>query len=851
LETLSLNGTWSLLERPLPYGPDKADEVLASEDGWLPAEVPGDASAALVCAGVLPEPLEGTNFRRFSFVEERSWWWRKAFVAPATWQKKATIEIALDGLDVHADIWLNGRHLGHHASAFRPFVGRVENLIRWDGENTLLVRLTCGKERVPADADPRLCAAVPTEASRGYSDRGFPGRIYLRKPAFVWGWDWSPRLATTGITGDVLLRALARNDIRDVFITGCLGEQPCARLCIEIERQTLVSTVRADICAALVDENGERFTATAKQIMLRSGLTHVHMEIPVSAPRLWWPRGSGAQHRYRVEISLSAEDEVVAITPFLWGFRTVEMINERGRFGFRINGEPIFIQGGNWVPADALYGRVRDEKIVRLVEEAAEANFNCLRIWGGGRFERDVFYETCDRCGIMVWHDFMSACAPLPADNEDFRREFIAEADYQLRRLRSRACIILWCGNNEVGGCYEWFADKFAQRRDPGWRLYFEDLPRLLSALAPHIPYWPTSPYGGAKVGDAEEGDDHHWVVMSPDSRFWSSPEYWDEPGRSIFNSEYGYGGPCSIESTRQYLACENPSLESEVAREHTNTFYNIERVRFSIKEHYADPIGLSLEDYILYGGLCQGLNLGYSLESLRANGRTLGAIFWMYNDAWGENGWSIIDYYLRRKISYYHVRRCLAPRRLLLRPGGKAFGGKNGEVVLIALNAGAEPLQGMVRMGYMSYDGHDVQMQTIPLRLAPRRRCLVASMPAPESARLRCGTIVAIPDSWLEMEPAWWRHSRFRASGAPPARARIVARECQGEDLLVTVASSNFAHAVHLAVPADYRLSDNFFDLLPGESRTVRIFGGAALAAVDLRLASVHSSGIALQGND
>jgi beta-mannosidase len=190
---------------------------------------------------------------------------------------------------------------------------------------------------------------------------------------------------------------------------------------------------------------------------------------------------------------------------------------------------------------------------------------------------------------------------------------------------------------------------------------------------------------------------------MRPDKQFWSTPEYWDGKEIPIFNSEYGYGGPCSIETTRQYLGSDQPDLFNETGRQHTNTFYDIPRVNWSIQQHYRETDKLSLKDYILLGGLCQGLNLGYSLESLRANEQSMGGIFWMYDDSWGENGWTIIDYYLRRKVSYYNVKRCLAPRRLVLRRGGQAFGGTADEVLLIALNDAAESVECSAQLGYAS----------------------------------------------------------------------------------------------------------------------------------------------------
>jgi beta-mannosidase len=823
--TLDLNGDWELVERPLGDGVEAADAVRAAP-ATCAAHVPGDVTDDLVRAGGLPEPLVGVNFRTCApRVTGAAWWYRKRFVVPKD-APDAMAQLCLDGLDVHADIWLNDAYLGHHASAFLQFARDVRQHLRRDAENVLLVRLTTGAERVRGRTDFPLLSAVPTEASRGYPDRGYAQRIFLRKPAYTWGWDWSPHLPTCGITGECSLRLTDATAIHDLFLRAELsGRDALVHATVEVERHTLTSTAWGRIVLKLTDEQGAVHEVEAREVLLRSGITHVPLQLTIRSPRLWWPNGAGAQHRYRAEVRLETGQGAVDCRSIRWGLRTVALDCKPGLFRFIINGTPLFIQGANWIPCDHLYGRTTPARLERLVEEAAAAHFNCLRIWGGGRFELDAFYEACDQRGILLWHDFMSACAPLPADDPAFAELFCHEAEHQVRRLHNRACLLLWCGNNEVGGCYEWFRDKFEQHKDPAWSLYFERLPRLVQALAPHIPYWPTSPYGGDKsVSDTRVGDDHHWVVMRPDERFWSDPEYWDRPEVSIFNSEYGYGGPCSRTTTQAYLGTDAADLFGDVGREHTNTFYNIPRVNFSIRTHYRDTENLSLDEYILYGGLCQGLNLGYSLESMRANQHTWGAMFWMYNDAWGENGWTIIDYYLRRKVSYYAVRRCLSPRRLVLRRGGQAFGGTDDQVVLVAINDGPRPLRQEVRFGYLSYDGHQDERQRVAITAPPRWHGIVAACAVPDAGRLAHGTIVAAPSGRAALEAAAWRHGTYRAAPPPPAVVRVARVRSIRDAVEVTVRTDRYAHAVHLNVGDNARPSDQFFDLLPGEARTVRV---------------------------
>jgi beta-mannosidase len=313
-------------------------------------------------------------------------------------------------------------------------------------------------------------------------------------------------------------------------------------------------------------------------------------------------------------------------------------------------------------------------------------------------------------------------------------------------------------------------------------------------------------------VDDHHEGDCHHWMVMRPESKYWSNPWYWDTDDVPIFNSEYGYGGPCSLQSTRQYTSSNTPDLFDATGYQHTNTFYDIPRVNFSIGEHYRDAENLPLEQYILLGGLSQGLNLGYSLESMRANPHTMGGMFWMYNDTWGENGWSIIDYYLRRKISWYNVRRCLAHQRLLLRKGGHVFGGKADEVLLLAINDGPVPLNVMCEWGYLRHDGQTRNLISLQATVMSHSHTVIGTIPMPSEAMLQMGTVVVIPTTPANLEPASLLHAPYKQWHLPEASLQITDINQKHDGLHVTVTSNVYAHAVHLNVPDGCNLSDHYF---------------------------------------
>ena len=883
MQKMDLNGSWDLIELPLSSGAGAEVEAMRTAAEARPlcrAEVPGDVSDALFKAGILPDPQVALNFveadRR---VSNSSWWLRKCFEAPDAGGAGRAV-LSLSGLDVHADVWLNGKYLGHHPSAFLPFEMDVAGALKNDA-NLLLVRLTTGEERVGAAGEHPLLPCVPNEAARGFPERTIARRILVRKPAYSWGWDWSPRMPTCGIADDCEIRFEAENEIAAARFYTRLerGGAAVVRCVAELRRNIGARCRRVSDAAsgAIVFSlegagGGGTHKSKAKQILVRAGVTVVESEIRIEKPRLWWPAGCGAQALYGATVSLELADGSKLKRRFGGiGLRTVELDETPGCFRFVINGKPVFAKGANWVPPEHLHGTITDARLRALVGDAADCGMNILRVWGGGRFERDAFYDACDERGILVWHDFMSACAPLPGDDPEFAALFLAEARHQARRLASHPSLALWCGNNEVAAAYGWAPSLYEKNPDPGWRFYFEDLPLLIAAEAPGTPYWPTSPYGEsvpskiaaagtadaaanvpAGSGMAKTGDDHHWVVMRPDSKYWSWPEYWDGEDIPVFNSEYGYGGPCSERSTREYLGLDADApipLEGELARQHTNTFYTIEHVKFSIREQYGDFAETpSQRAYLRLGGLCQGLNLGYSLESLRANNHSWGGIFWMYADAWGESGWTIIDHFGRRKISYDAVRRALRPVTYVWRRGGGAFGGKQGEVLLIAINDANRTATAALGIGWVPHDGSGGgarSLQPLAAQLPPFSKRVLATLPEPPPPQLAAGTYIAIEarrktDSY---ETYAWRHNRYKDAPLPPASPRVAKTERKDGMLRVTIETDRAAHAISIELPApargaaEPRFSDNHFDLWSGIPKTVEIANAADIDPAQITL--------------
>ncbi len=829
---ISLTGTWQLRDEILTYPLANARALSQCEDGWITQPVPGDIHQGLVDAGRIAEPLLGLNSFDCTWTETRSWWFRRTFVAPEGWQDADVAELEMHGLDCNAEIFLNGEHIGSHPSAFRPFVRDVKPWLR-DGENVLLVRLTAGVEHV-TEADVDSCDGVRpgTEAGNGRPERGEPRRTFARKPQYSWGWDWSPRIPTTAIGGDVTLRLMTTACIRDVALRPVQhGKEVLVYATVAVDQFHYFKTREGTVKVTLTDAQGRAFSAEANAL-LRSGLTYVELLIPIPDAQLWWPNGLGDQHRYKVEAILTVTEEKnplksvqsVDTKTFEYGIRFIKLITD-DTFAFIINGQKIYAKGANWIPADALYARVSDEKYDTLVREARDANFNMLRVWGGGLYERDAFYEACDRYGILLWHDFMFACAPYPDHLAWFREEVEKEADYQTRRLRRHASIALWCGNNEN----HWgLADWWKEKTRGGAHVYNYILPAVVQRNCPEIPYWNSSPYGGERPNAYDVGDCHYWGegTMNPDMQVRITPETYDNC-TARFVSEFGYIGAPAKETLLTYLDGAPFDRQGKVWQHHNNTFEK-NTVDVGIRKHYADPEALTPDEYVLYSGLVQGLMYTYALDSMHANPKCGGNLFWMYADCWGEVGWTIVDYYLRRKPAWYFVKRAYAPVRLILRPAG------DDAIRVVIANDSADALAFDLEYGYLSLGGSLSQLRTASVAAAPLSRITLITFSRGDLDPT-CGLWIARVPSRPDIAPGIFRAVDYRELRVANGGLRITNYESRMGDgkweCVVRVGADSYAHAVHFMLPEGALSSDNYFDLLPGETREIVITAASPLA--------------------
>lgn len=821
MKTLDLNQNWRLHEAPMAWTTDAVGRVLAFKDEWMPCALPCDIHTPLEAAGKIRDVTKADYCFDAEWTEHRSWWFVNEFDASEEMIASDVIELTLESLDGHADIYLNGAWIGAHNSAHYPYTRGIRDYLRL-GKNLLVVRMTTGLELVNDELLSEINWAVGLDSCSG---RGDLRRGCTRKPQYVVGWDWGPKAVTCGIVKNAFIRYCNVLAIRDVHlhVSEILKNAVKVHVCAELDQLDIISTADCDF-KLTIDGNGQEWSFEEKDVLLTSGLNYLDLDVILPDAHLWWPLGYGEQALYTVHASATCKGNVIHYPAFSMGFRTVALDTSRvdrenRNFFLVVNGVRLFCKGGDWIPADSIYARVTDEKYETLIEEAANAGFNMLRIWGGGIYERDIFYQLCDRYGILLWHDFMFACATYPDHLDWFMEEVKREMHYQTRRLRNYACLALWCGNNEDHWCFNKIEQplwnlEFSYERQYGLRTANETAKAIVHANCAEIPYWNSSPYGGALPNDETCGDTHHWnqCTMNPDMAKRVEPMEYDKV-RSRFVTEYGYIGPCRKESIIEYFDGHEIDRSGKVWKLHTNSFEK-DTVLAGIEKHYVDNAAdLSLDDYILYSGMVQSTMLEYSLESIRFKEFCGGGLFWMYNDTWCEVGWTIIDYYLRRKISFYGVKRAFAPVKLILRT-------ENRQISLMGCNDTPNDIVLSARAGYVPFDGSEESTQKCELVLKARSRALLNTFDLPE-ADYTLGSFMVIPDGDV-CEPTVLRMKDARQMHYIHAMPRVLGMEEQLNGTLVTLTADAYIHGVH--VEDDVKMSDNYFDLVPGQIKRVYI---------------------------
>ncbi|MGF7142708.1 beta-mannosidase [Anaerotaenia torta] len=786
--------------------------------GYLEAVVPGDVVDTLLRHGLMKDPLLKDNSKEALWVKDLSWWYIREFHVEEEMLEKEEVRLFLEQLDYNADIIINHHFVEKHKNTFVSFYQNVKRFLK-PGKNQLVIRLTSGVE----EFHERDSISFYGMNSNPLCNQ----RIYLRKPQYTYGWDWCKSLPTCGMGGEMYLEAFSGARIAAFRMDTLKIEGTRAKLRIYFEIEKLRMCQAEEVTLHYSIHDGDRVLyESSREHYFAGGLNFVEEEIELEEIELWWPNGYGSQKLYQVRAYMEYKGEVCRMKEREAGIRTVALDLSKREDGTRnyavfVNGVKIWCKGGNWVPADSYYLRTPMETYKTLISEAKEANFTMLRMWGGGLYEPDYFYEECSRQGILIMHDFMYACALYPDHLPWFLHQAMLEAEYQTKRLAHYPCMALWTGNNEIHeSMAEWFPDQIQPKQFYGAKIFNYIQPKAVRDNSPCIPYVPGSPYFGRLPNDMDAGDSHIWKWMGhaeeTKMNFRYELEAFDRL-KTRFSSEYGFYGALMHSSVKRYHDGEKLRMGSPVWEHHGEYPRKHQGIMEGIRRHLAEPKENCAGDYLLYSGILQGCLYKDLAETLRSKEYCQGNLIWMYNDCWPETGWTVIDYYLTRKISYYFLKRAYEPKKFLVKR-------QDGLIRFIIINESGEALSLSLEYGYVRFNGKKSFTQPAEIELAAHARHEFSVPAEHEDFQSGCYYIKAL--NHPEFTAASEIRPYYRALQLPEAQPEMTITDRTGEYVDVRVVSGTYVPVAYLACEDDrIHYSDNYFELLPNEEKLIRVY--------------------------
>ncbi|MHA1522645.1 MAG: glycoside hydrolase family 2 protein [Promethearchaeota archaeon] len=633
---------------------------------------------------LIPDPFYGTNEQEVKWVYESDWIFVKEFELSPQDLAYTSIMLCFHGLDTIADVFLNDTPLGTCKNMHRSYTFSIREICN-EGINYLKIHFQSPLKIAKAKAQE-----FKTNLNTGPA--GIPGIPYLRKAQYSFGWDWGPQLPDIGIWKPVELIFWDNCKIQSVHIKSDINfvdldkRDPLTNLPLAhsatIKAEINLELIDSDqknqdlaqsyLLLTILDKDDEIFHSSPLPIVQSQILEGIHIDKPI----LWWTHDLSTPQLYTAVLKLYCEEKLVDSWRTSFGIRELQLIQEKDKWGrsffFRLNHLPIFIKGANWIPVDSFIPRGFKQGLYTTnIQAAQDANFNMLRVWGGGIYEIDEFYQLCDEMGILVWQDFPFACALYPAD-QDFRDEIEAEARENIIRLRNHASLALWCGNNEIENLWidlQWQAKSIANRKEHknAYQDYFYKLlPDLVKELDEQRNYWPSSPtrsdkktnFGYFSSNSQNFGDSHYWLVWHGGFPFKAYRRFF-----SLFMSEFGFESFPEIETINTFCPAEEHNFYSPVMENHQKNpagnkkIFNYMKKRFQIPPSFAHQAILSQ--------ITQAEAIEYGVEHWRrnrTNNRCMGALYWQLNDCWPVASWSSIDYYGRWKALHYFARRFFTP---------------------------------------------------------------------------------------------------------------------------------------------------------------------------------------------
>jgi beta-mannosidase len=750
---------------------------------------------------LIPDPFFGNNEKQLQWIENENWEYETHFTLSKSELKNQNIDLEFEGLDTYATIYLNGKVVLEADNMFRKWTISAKSHLKM-GSNHLKVIFHSAVQKGKEQAS-KLSYTLPEKE-----------RVFVRKAQYQFGWDWGPRFVTAGIWKKVQLKFWNSAKIENIKYSQI--ELNDKKAILEFTTEIYVSKVKT--IQLKINEKSQTFN-------LKKGKNKIKMQYDITNPKLWWCNGLGDANLYPFTVEISQKNQFLDVKKLNIGLRTIELIQEKDQVGksfyFKLNGKSVFMKGANVVPPDSFLPRVLDSTYFSLVENAKKANMNMLRVWGGGVYFDDAFYEACDANGILVWQDFMFACSMYPGDDA-FVQNVKQEVIDNVNRLQNHPSIAIWCGNNENDeGWHNWgWQKQFNYSKSDStqiWndykKVFHEMIPQTLDSLLPKEKniYWSSSPsIGWGRKESLLQGDSHYWGV------WWGKEPfeiYEKKVGR--FMSEYGFQGMPNLETLQKVMQKEDLNFTSEAFKNHQKHPTGFETINEYMERDYVVP--KDFEDYLYVSQLLQARGMKTAIEAhRRAKPYCMGSLYWQFNDCWPVTSWSSLDYYGNWKAFHYQAKRSFENVLLSVEETDSRI------YKFFVINDGIQNYAGELKAEIRNFNGQLLWQRKSYCKSDASSNVAAILLPFPSLNE------IDTQNSYLKMEfisdnnhlesNFFFEKPKNLKLSKPNIKIRII------DDVTIEISSDVLAKDVFLSSENDVFFEDNYFDLLPNEKRIIKL---------------------------
>ena len=766
---------------------------------------PSDVHLSLLEAGIIEDPFFGDNETKLQWIGEQDWTYSSNFIIDSMMMKKKSAIICFEGLDTYTDILINDSLVLQADNMFIKWEVDIKRYLR-HGKNSIKIKFT-NPQKINKLKAKSLVYKLPDD------------RAFSRKAAYQFGWDWGPELVTMGIWRDAKIFFKDKPEISDLFINQKFISKKTAEVEIVIE----VNSWNNDSLGLKIFLND--LLKINKKLKVTKGINKFNLPLQIKNPKLWWPNGLGEQNINKFKVEVSNNNKIEDVKIVKTGLRNAEVIQEKDSIGtsffFRINGIDVFAKGANYIPQDNFLSRVKYSDYEKIINTATESNMNMLRVWGGGIYENDEFYDLCDEKGIMVWQDFMFAGNMYPNDT-NFLESIKTEAIQNIKRLRNHPSIVLWCGNNEISEAwhnwgwqksYSWTEHDSTELWSNYQNIFENILPKIVEVHSPGTFYWPSSPSNGWGRDKAyTEGDVHYWGVWWGKELF---EKYNEKVGR--FMSEYGFQGMPDLRTINSFSNEEDLDIDSEVMKSHQKHPFGWENIQEYLNRDYPNPE--NFEQLVYLSQLMQAKGIKQAIEAhRRAKSICMGTLYWQLNDCWPVTSWSSVDYYGRWKALQYYVKKSY--EKYLI-----SFMQNNQDIQVFFISDDTNAFQADLNWKLIDFDGNIISKGNQLINIDKNSSSIIkifneADMNKWEPFDNKI-LMVEVFNNKEKLTSASKIFTNTKNLNLQSAKPEFELSQTKGTYTL-RFKTTNLKKALQINCSEDGIFSDNYFDLIPGENKEI-----------------------------